>query len=52
MSNYKQTTSLHKILTKIIDSKIDENKPKTTTGIILYRSGSDLTPVNLGKLSY
>ena len=54
MSNttYKTTASLKKALVKIADSAVKASKSKTKNGTLLYLSGSDLTPINLGKLTY
>jgi len=51
-SSYKTTASLKKALVKIADSVVESKKTKTKNGILLYLSGSDLTPINLGKLTY
>ncbi len=46
------TTSLVKVFDSIVEKKIEAEKVKTTSRIVLYKSGSTLTPINLGKVSY
>ncbi len=53
MSNtYSTTASLKKVLTKLAADVVLSSKNKTKIGTLLYLSGSDLTPTNLGKLTY
>ncbi len=44
--------SLVKTLAEIVDKKINAVQEKTTPKIVLYKTGSTLTPTNLGQVSY
>lgn len=52
MSNTASTSSIVNVLTKIVEDNINNTKSKTTNKIVLYKSGSALTPVDFGKISY
>jgi len=51
MSSNTSTTSIVKTLTSIVDSNIDKTKTLTINKVLLYKAGSTLTAVDLGKLS-
>ena len=51
MSSNTSTSSVVKTLTSIVDSNISKTLPLTINKVLLYKSGSTLTPVNLGTLS-
>ena len=46
------SVSIVKTLDAIIDKKISDTQEITTAQIVLYKTGSTLTPVSLGKVSY
>jgi len=46
------TTSLIKVLDNYVDSKINDTKSLTINKVLLYKAGTNLTPINIGKVSY
>jgi hypothetical protein len=46
------TSSLVQVLDEFVDEKIDTTKDITINSVLLYKAGSTLTPINLGKVSY
>ena len=44
--------SVIKSIEKIIDKKIDLTQSKTTSSVVLYVTGSTLSPIDLGQVSY
>ena len=53
MSNTSATTvSIVQVFEDIIEKTINNDKPVMTSGIVLFKAGSDLTATQLGKLSY
>jgi len=46
------TTSLVKVLDRYVDSKISDTKKTTINSVLLYKAGTNLTPINIGKVSY
>ena len=47
-----KTVSIVKTLNEISMKSIKSTLPMTINKVLLYKSGSSLTPTNLGKLSY
>lgn len=54
MSSVTQASNLSVIqaLNDIIDKSISKSLPTITNDVLLFKSGSTLTPVNLGQVSY
>ena len=50
--NSSPTVSIVKTLTDIVEKKVATTQPMTTSGTLLYKAGSTLTPIVLGQLSY
>jgi len=46
------TESLVKVLDTVIESKIKTTENITIMSVLLYKAGSNLVAINLGKLSY
>ena len=44
--------SVVKVLTTFVDKKIVADKENTVNKTFLYKTGSTLTPTNLGQMSY
>ena len=45
------TNSIVQIIDSIVDKKITTEYEKTTPRVVLYKTGSTLTPTDVGKVS-
>lgn len=46
------TVSIVKVLTDIVEKTVATTEPMTTNSTLLYKAGSTLTAIDLGRISY